>query len=87
MLNRKPEEELLDINEKNGVGFIAFSPLAQGLLTNRYLNDIPADSRAARNEFLKSESITFELIEKIKALNDIAKRCGIGGNVICLGIK
>lgn len=56
----------------NGAGVVAFSPLAQGLLTNRYLGGIPEGSRASLNRFLKSDSITSELVEKVKALNDIA---------------
>lgn len=74
MFNRWIETDgLLDVLEEHGVGSICFSPLAQGLLTNRYLKGIPADSRAARNHFLKSESITPELISKIEKLNEIAK--------------
>lgn len=74
MFNRWVENEgLLDVLEENGVGSICFSPLAQGLLTDRYLNGIPADSRAARNHFLKSESITPELLSKIQRLNKIAE--------------
>ena len=74
MFNRWVENEgLLDVLEENGVGSICFSPLAQGLLTDRYLNGIPADSRAARNHFLKSESITPELLSKIQRLNEIAE--------------
>lgn len=64
---------LLDVLEEHGVGSICFSPLAQGLLTDRYLKGIPADSRAAKNHFLKSESITPELISKIEKLDEIAK--------------
>lgn len=74
MFNRWVENEgLLDVLEENGVGSICFSPLAQGLLTDRYLNGIPADSRAARNHFLKSESITPVLLSKIQRLNKIAE--------------
>lgn len=74
MFNRWVETDgLLDVLEEHGVGSICFSPLAQGLLTDRYLKGIPADSRAARNHFLKSESITPELISKIEKLNEIAK--------------
>lgn len=74
MFNRWVENEgLLDVLEENGVGSICFSPLAQGLLTDRYLKGIPADSRAARNHFLKSESITPELLSKIQRLNEIAE--------------
>lgn len=73
MFNRWVEEDgLLDVLEENGVGSICFSPLAQGLLTDRYLKGIPEDSRAARNHFLRSESITPELIAKIKKLNELA---------------
>lgn len=77
MLVRKPEENHFDINNKNGVGFIAFSPLAQGLLTNKYLNGIPENSRAHNpNGFLKESDITKELISKIKELNNIAAERG-----------
>jgi L-glyceraldehyde 3-phosphate reductase len=71
--------------EKNGLketsarlckGIIAFSPLAQGLLTDRYLNGIPQDSRAARDFSLKKDSITEETLAKIRALNDIAVQRG-----------
>ena len=62
--------------EENGVGFIAFSPLAQGLLTNRYLNGIPGDSRIGRGGYLKKESLTSETLNKIHRLNDIAQRRG-----------
>lgn len=60
----------------NGAGYVAFSPLQQGLLTNRYLNGIPADSRMARREALVPEDLTPELIEKLKALNAIAEERG-----------
>lgn len=63
---------ILEGCEKNGVGFIAFSPLAQGLLTDRYLNGIPKDSRVGRGGYLKKENITEEILEKIKKLNEIA---------------
>lgn len=73
MLSRKPETGYFEMLEKEGLGFIAFSPLAQGLLTNRYLNGIPEDSRVAKSGvFLHREDITPELIAKIKKLNDIA---------------
>jgi len=73
MLERTPEKGLLDVLEKEGVGGIAFSPLAQGILTDKYLKGIPADSRAAKEHgFLKREAITEQLVEKIRALNDIA---------------
>ncbi len=62
---------------KNGCGIIAFSPLAQGLLTDRYLKDIPADSRARKDgRFLRPENITPEVLKKVRALNEIAKGRG-----------
>lgn len=77
MLVRKPEEKHIDFLRDEKLGFIAFSPLAQGLLTNRYLNGIPADSRAAKpSGFLHSEEITPELIAKISRLNDVAAKRG-----------
>jgi L-glyceraldehyde 3-phosphate reductase len=72
MLVRTPEEGLLDVLGKNMVGCIAFSPLAQGLLTDKYLNGIPAESRASRNPSLNPAQITNEKIASIKKLNDIA---------------
>ena len=61
---------------ENGTGFIAFSPLAQGLLTNRYLNGIPEDSRIAKGGFLKKEALTKEVLNRIKALNEVAAQRG-----------
>ncbi|KAA5825145.1 L-glyceraldehyde 3-phosphate reductase [Algibacter amylolyticus] len=72
MFERWVEGGLLNLLEQKGVGCIPFSPLAQGLLTNKYLKGIPSDSRAARGEFLREEHITPELLNKIKALNVIA---------------
>src|SRR5450432_2365786 len=75
MFVRRAEEGLLDEIEKRGVGCIPFSPLAQGLLTNKYLNGIPADSRAAKpHGFLKEEQVTTEKINQIKSLNAIAEK-------------
>ena len=75
MFERWVEQGLLDILEKYGVGCIPFSPLAQGLLTDRYLQGIPQDSRAGKpHGFLKSEDITKEKLEKIKKLNEIASK-------------
>ena len=69
MLDRKPiNEGILDLCADAGVGFIAYSPLAQGLLTDRYLNGIPADSRMAQEHFLKSERRTPELLEYLHQL-------------------
>ena len=73
MLVRRPEEQHVDFLRDEQLGFIAFSPLAQGLLTNRYLNGIPVDSRAARpSGFLHREDITPEMVDKISRLNQIA---------------
>ncbi|MEJ2617604.1 MAG: aldo/keto reductase, partial [Ignavibacteriaceae bacterium] len=75
MFERWVEDGLLDVLEKEGIGSIVFSPLAQGLLTDRYLKGVPDDSRAGKKgTFLKRESITEELIQKIKKLNNIAKK-------------
>jgi len=77
MFNREPEEEgILQQARENGTGFIAFSPLAQGLLTNRYLNGIPEDSRIAKGGFLKKEALTKEVLNRIKALNEVATQRG-----------
>ena len=77
MLNRKPQEEgILDFCAEKGVGFIAFSPLAQGLLTDRYLQGIPDDSRMAKEKFLKREMLTPELLVKLHYYNDIAQSRG-----------
>lgn len=77
MMVRIPETtgQLVQAKE-NGTGFIAFSPLAQGLLTSRYLDGIPTDSRAARNASLKSNTITEETLGKIRALNQMAQDRG-----------
>lgn len=76
ILDRWVENGLLDVLEVNGVGCIVYSPLAQGLLTDRYLNGIPVGSRASRAHFLKPESITPEKLQMIKQLNEIANRRG-----------
>lgn len=70
------KEGILQQAQANGSGFIAFSPLAQGLLTDRYLNGIPADSRVARGGFLKKEQITDRALEKIRQLGEIALQRG-----------
>jgi len=75
MLVRKPEEQHLDLVAKYGVGFIAFSPLAQGQLTDKYLHGIPEDSRAAKNGFLTEEQVTRN-IHTIKGLQAIAIQRG-----------
>ena len=73
LLNREPEEQgILQQAAENGSGFVAFSPLAQGLLTNRYLKGIPEDSRIARGGFLKKEALTEDLLQKIIRLDRLA---------------
>jgi L-glyceraldehyde 3-phosphate reductase len=75
MFVRWVEDGLLDVLEHNGVGCIAFSPLAQGLLTDRYLKGIPEDSRAAKaTGFLQTSEITEEKISKVKKLNELARQ-------------
>src|SRR5206468_7298371 len=77
MFERRIEKGLLDVLEKEGVGCITFSSLAQGLLTNKYLNGIPPDSRAAShrgNGDIEPEAITQENIEKVRQLNEIAEK-------------
>jgi L-glyceraldehyde 3-phosphate reductase len=77
MFVREPEEGLLDVLGNEGVGCIPFSPLAQGLLTNKYLHGIPEDSRAAKSTgFLQTSQVTPERIEQIKKLNDLAIKRG-----------
>ena len=74
MFDRWVEKQLLSILEEEGIGCIAYSPLAQGLLTNRYLMGIPSDSRVAKpHGFLKEDQITSEILGKIKKLNDLAQ--------------
>jgi len=77
MLDRRIEDGLLDVLEDEGIGCIVFSPLAQGLLTNRYLRDIPAGSRASKEHgALRPDEITPELRAQLVRLNDIAARRG-----------
>ena len=76
MLNRGIEEELLDLLGREGVGCIAFSPLAQGVLTDRYLNGIPAGSRAAQGRFLTADMLTDQTMKHVRALNEMARRRG-----------
>ncbi|MCL4111759.1 UNVERIFIED_CONTAM: hypothetical protein GTU68_008361 [Idotea baltica] len=77
MLDRWVEDGLLDAVEQEGVGAIAFSPLEQGILTSKYLNGFPEDSRAVKDgRYLKREQITPDLLKKVKALNDIATSRG-----------
>ncbi len=77
MFERWVEDGLLDVLEEEGLGCIPFSPLAQGLLTDKYLHGIPADSRALKvGDSLTENSITPDKIEKVKKLNDLAKQRG-----------
>ena len=77
MMHRIPETDNLLAQAKDaGCGIIAFSPLAQGLLTDRYLGGIPSDSRAARDFSLKANTITPELLERIQKLNILAAERG-----------
>ena len=77
MFVREPERGLFDTLSKEGIGSIVFSPLAQGMLTNRYLSGIPADARAARDpRFLKPEHLTDSKLAAIRALNALAQQRG-----------
>ena len=77
MLDRQPMDEgILEFCHQNGIGFIAFSPLAQGLLTDRYLNGIPQDSRMAQGKFLKSDRLTPELLDYLRRLKAEAEAEG-----------
>jgi L-glyceraldehyde 3-phosphate reductase len=76
LLNRWIEDDLLDVLGEEGIGSIVFSPLAQGMLTDRYLGGIPEDSRAARDGSLDREWLTDENLGHIRALNDIAAERG-----------
>ena len=72
MFDRWVEDGLLDVLGSEGIGAIAFTPLAQGLLTNRYLQGIPAGSRATKAVFLKTSDITEGRLKQIRALNELA---------------
>jgi L-glyceraldehyde 3-phosphate reductase len=76
MFNRWIEPELLDVLDRQGVGCIAYTALAQGLLTDRYLSGVPADSRAAQGKSLERSTITEEKLTRIRALDEIAKERG-----------
>ncbi len=77
MFERWSEGGLLDVLDKTGIGCIAFSPLAQGMLTNKYLGGIPADSRAAKpHGALSPDRITPKILQKIEGLNQVAERRG-----------
>ncbi|TLS36008.1 L-glyceraldehyde 3-phosphate reductase [Pseudalkalibacillus caeni] len=77
MLNLRVENGLTDLLKTQGVGAIAFVPLAQGLLTNKYLNEIPEDSRASKpNSFLDEKDITEEVLQKVRTLNGLGRERG-----------
>ena len=76
MLNRWIEDELLKVLEREGIGAIVFSPLAQGLLTDKYLGGVPDDSRVRRGNHFSSQMITDENLERVRALGEIAARRG-----------
>ncbi|WP_442482988.1 L-glyceraldehyde 3-phosphate reductase [Aeoliella sp. SH292] len=77
MFVREPEQGLLDVLGEEGVGCIPFSPLAQGMLTDRYLKGIPEDSRAAKSHgFLQQSELTAERMQQIRSLNDLAAKRG-----------
>ena len=77
MMSRVPEEGLFDVLREEGVGCIAFAPLCNGILTNKYLNGIPADSRAGHDpRYLKPDMITEEKVEKVRKLNSLAQERG-----------
>jgi L-glyceraldehyde 3-phosphate reductase len=76
MLNRWIEESLLDTLETEGVGCIAFSPLAQGMLTDKYLDGVPEGSRASQGKSLSTELMTDETLRHVRALNEIAQQRG-----------
>ncbi|MEU6719086.1 aldo/keto reductase [Nonomuraea sp. NPDC046802] len=76
LLNRRIEDELLNVLEQQGVGCVVYSPLAQGLLTDRYLNGIPDDSRAAEGRFLTPDRVTPQVLTFVRALAEIAEARG-----------
>ncbi len=76
MINRWIEDDLLDVVEDEGIGVIAFSPLAQGMLTDRYLDGVPSDSRAAENASLSTSFLSEDNLARIRALNGIARERG-----------
>ena len=77
LIDREPQEEgILDYCADNGIGFISFSPLAQGLLTDKYLNGIPADSRMTHSAYLKPDALTPELLAQLREMSDKAKAEG-----------
>lgn len=77
LIDRRVETDgTLQCARDNGSGFVAFSPLAQGVLTNRYLNGIPEDSRATQGKFLRTSQLSEDVVEHVRQLNEIAQRRG-----------
>jgi L-glyceraldehyde 3-phosphate reductase len=77
MLDRSVEQGLLTVLEDEGIGCIPFSPLAQGVLTDKYLDGIPNDSRAAKpHGFLNREEVTDDLVARVRQLRDVARKRG-----------
>ena len=77
LIDRQPQKEgILDYCADNGIGFISFSPLAQGLLTDKYLDGIPADSRMTHSAYLKPDALTPELLEQLRKMSEEAKNEG-----------
>ena len=77
MLHQEPiQQGILQCCQEAGVGFIAFSPLAQGMLTDRYLNGIPKDSRMSKGKFLREEMLTPELLQQLRQWNEEAQQKG-----------
>src|SRR3954447_14097723 len=76
MLNRWIEADLLDVLDREGLGCIVFSPLGQGLLTDRYLNGVPEGSRAAQGRFMSRDMLSDENLARVRVLNEVAQRRG-----------
>ncbi len=76
LLNRWIEEDLLDVLGREGVGAIVFSPLAQGMLTDKYLDGVPADARVNSSPYLSSDMLAAETLEHVRALNEVARERG-----------
>src|SRR5258708_23507644 len=85
MLRReRVEHEILPVTEKNGMGLVVFSPLAQGMLTGKYDNGIPTDTRFAREDWAAREVFTTENVAKVQALKSIADNLGISRSQLTL---
>jgi L-glyceraldehyde 3-phosphate reductase len=76
LLNRWIEEDLLDVFGEEGAGAIVFSPLAQGMLTDKYLDGVPEGSRASKGSSLRSDMLDERTLEHVRALNEVAARRG-----------